>query len=253
MEVHHHTSSKKEKHFKHYLFEFLMLFLAVFCGFLAEYQLEHVIEHQREKKYAASMLDDLRKDTTDLSADIMWWSVQLNRADTILTELDKIEKDRNPIVLYRCVSFMRRYNSFEYHDRTVEQLKNAGFFRLLRKKNVADAIMEYDAMVRRTLMNVEDGANQIYFHLNFFQNKLFDSRYFPTLVNIFDLDSLYQVHPGAFQLQQQMGKAAIFEYANHLRYFRGNMVLRIGVMQNLLRSARSTIDLISEEYKIRRS
>ena len=111
-----------------------MLFLAVFCGFLAEYQLEHTIEHQREKKYAASMLDDLIKDTIDLSADIKWWRIHAKRTDTIWYELDKPENIRNIVTLYRCISIMRRYNAFEYHDRTVDQLKNAGIFQTVQKK-----------------------------------------------------------------------------------------------------------------------
>ena len=127
MEVHHHTHTQRKK-WSHYFWEFLMLFLAVFCGFLAEYLLEHTIEHQREKKYAASMIDDLVQDTIDLSGDINWWRLNLARADTILNELDKPETTRNALALYRCVSYMRKYNGFEYHDRTIDQLKNAGFF-----------------------------------------------------------------------------------------------------------------------------
>ena len=48
-----------------------MLFLAVFCGFFAENQREHMIEHQREKRYMASMLEDLRADTTSLNQTIL--------------------------------------------------------------------------------------------------------------------------------------------------------------------------------------
>src|SRR5215204_6558607 len=179
MEVHSHTHTARKK-WTHYFWEFLMLFLAVFCGFLAEYQLEHTIEHQREKKYAASMIYDLIKDTVDLSGDIKWWRINLARADTILSELAKPEANRNAIALYRCTSNMRRYNGFEYHDRTIDQLKNAGFFRLFRKKIVADSVMEYDALVKRTLLRIEEGSDQIYYNLNFFQNRIVNARYFST-------------------------------------------------------------------------
>ena len=249
MEVHAHTHTPRKK-WTHYFWEFLMLFLAVFCGFLAEYRLEHLIENQRERKYAISMLDDLRKDSADLNTDIFWWNTQLKRVDTILQELDKPEQKRNAVILYRCVSFMRRYNNFEYHDRTVEQLKNAGFFRLFREKKVAEAIMDYDALVRRTLLSIEEGSNNIFYKLNFFQNRIFDSRYFPTLRTSFHFDSLYAVHPEAFLIREKE-RGDIFEYANHLRYYKGNMVLRVNFMQALLNDARSAIDLISREYKIK--
>ncbi len=54
MEVHHHTAPKREKHFKHYLFEFLMLFLAISAGFLVENLREHYVENKREKEFISS-------------------------------------------------------------------------------------------------------------------------------------------------------------------------------------------------------
>ena len=74
MEVHHHAhlasgeTHTSRKKWTHYFWEFLMLFLAVFCGFLAEYQLEHKIERDREKEYMASLYEDLKTDTLNLSA-----------------------------------------------------------------------------------------------------------------------------------------------------------------------------------------
>jgi hypothetical protein len=67
MDVQHHAhAASKEKHFKHYLFEFLMLFLAVSAGFLVENQREHYVEHNRAKDYAKSLIEDLAADTTEI-------------------------------------------------------------------------------------------------------------------------------------------------------------------------------------------
>src|SRR6187200_1059208 len=99
MEVHHH-SHKSGKKWTHYFWEFLMLFLAVFCGFLAENQREHFIEHKREKQYAASLLEDLRKDTADLNENIPSWEKYNRRIDTIRMELEKDPSLRNPELLY---------------------------------------------------------------------------------------------------------------------------------------------------------
>ena len=68
MEVHHHSHTERKK-WTHYFWEFLMLFLAVFCGFLAENQREHFVERKREKEYIRSMIEDLKLDTSGLSAD----------------------------------------------------------------------------------------------------------------------------------------------------------------------------------------
>ena len=250
MEVHHHSHAHGKKNWKNYFWEFLMLFLAVFCGFLAEYQLEHVIEHQREKKYAISLYDDLTRDVNDLNADIQWWQNHISRADTILQEFDKPEKERNLVGLYRCFSFMRRYNAFEYHDRTIDQLKNAGFFRLFRKKNVADSLMEYDSQVRRTLFNIEEGGDRLYYNLNFLLNEIIDTRYFPTIVENFNLDSLSRARQDVFFIKEN-NKEKLFEFDNHLRYYRGNMILRITVMRGLLRNANNLVEMIRKEYHLK--
>src|SRR5258705_5851671 len=123
MEVHQHTHTPRKK-WTHYLWEFLMLFLAVFCGYLAEYQLEHTIEHQREKKYAQSLLEDLKKDKADFNFQMLWWKGITSRIDSIHEQLNKPVKERNSLLLYKEAGFIRTYNSFQYHDRTIEQLKN---------------------------------------------------------------------------------------------------------------------------------
>src|SRR6185436_20302931 len=68
METHaphvHHSTRKK---FSNYFYEFLMLFLAVFCGFLAENIRETKVEHHREVQYIKSMIEDLNKDTANIS------------------------------------------------------------------------------------------------------------------------------------------------------------------------------------------
>ena len=84
MEVHAHTHTPRKK-WTHYFWEFLMLFLAVFCGFLAEYQLEHKIEKEREQVYIASMIEDLKKDTTSLTFTIRQYEELDMRSDTVLT------------------------------------------------------------------------------------------------------------------------------------------------------------------------
>jgi hypothetical protein len=148
MEVHHHSNTPRKK-WTHYLWEFLMLFLAVFCGFLAENQREHLVEHNREKKYLEMLYEDFRKDTADYAYDTLWWTRMIRLIDTIRIEIEKPENERNLLLLYRKASAMRSYNSFQYHDRTVQQLKSAGNFRLVRNKFVADSLTEYDALLLR--------------------------------------------------------------------------------------------------------
>jgi hypothetical protein len=146
MEVHHHThAAHGKKNWKAYFWEFLMLFLAVFCGFLAEYQLEHIIEHQREKQYMSSMLNDLSADTAIVNSAIPSKEARINAIDSVF-----IFFKTNPEVKTisgKIFKMIRRTNydiRFIRNNITLNQLKNAGGMRLVRKKQVADSISRYD-------------------------------------------------------------------------------------------------------------
>lgn len=151
MEVHHHAHHEGKKNWKSYLWEFLMLFLAVFCGFLAEYQLEHVIEHQRENTYISSMIDDAKKDTTEIVKAIQTNNERIlhldSLADICLNYSDSKVAD---------IEFYKHYIYGLYHpafitltERTILQLKNAGGMRLIRNKSSADSIIIYDGMSKK--------------------------------------------------------------------------------------------------------
>jgi hypothetical protein len=142
MEVHAHTHTPRKK-WTHYLWEFIMLFLAVFCGFLAEYQLEHLIENQREKQYIQNLLDDLQEDTLSLNVDINEYRNHLNRNDTLLRLLTSPDIKKNTSELYYFGRRASRSVRLAIHDATIQQMKNSGGFRLIRKAKVSKAIMEY--------------------------------------------------------------------------------------------------------------
>ena len=126
-----------------------MLFLAVFCGFLAEYKLEHVIEHNREKEYISSMLEDLGKDTANLSSVIDNFLENENRLNNLMRGFDDGRKIFSGEWTKDFVVFaLGGYDDFVYTDRTVQQLKNSGGLRLIRNKKAAAGIIGYDAAIR---------------------------------------------------------------------------------------------------------
>ena len=256
MEVHHHSSPAPSgthtarKNWTHYFWEFLMLFLAVFCGFLAENQREHMIEHQREKKYAESLLEDLKKDTIDLASDIPFWDGYIKRIDTLRNEIKKASSLRNQLLLYRCVIRMRLYNNFNYSDRTIEQLKNGGNFRLIRNKLIADSLIDYDAGIQSVLRDQEVQSNTIWQSLNFLQDKLFSSDFFQFGKNDMALDSAIKANPALLKIR--MGKEdELFEYYNRLQYFQIMTSFRLGTNKNLIRKATNLIEMIKEEYHLK--
>jgi len=146
MEVHHHAHNDHtgKKKWTHYFWEFLMLFLAVFCGFLAEYKLEHMIEHQREKQYIRSLIADLETDQEVLSKHITHVNEGLSRMDSMLTILNTPSTlPTHTGELYYLARIAPRLNPLSTNNRTFEQLKNSGSFRLIRNIDISNKIMAY--------------------------------------------------------------------------------------------------------------
>ncbi len=254
MEVHAHSHSSPDKggtrkKWTHYFWEFLMLFLAVFCGFLAENQREHMVEHQREKKYAESLLEDLNKDTIGLAYSIPFWEGYIKRIDTLRNEIKKPALQRDQRLLYRCVIKMRYYDNFSYNDRTIEQLKNGGNFRLIRNKAIADSLIDYDAMIQSSLRDQEVQSNAIWQNLNFLQDKLFSSDFFQFRKNEMTLDSAIMANPEMIKIRT--GKEdELFEYFNRLQYFQVINSFRLRTNKELLRKATNLMELLKKEYRL---
>jgi hypothetical protein len=148
MEVHHHAhdpaAPHHKKNWKSYFWEFLMLFLAVFCGFFAEYQLEHKIERDREKQYMESMVEDLVADTAMLSSVIQFATRIKNGLDSLQNNFfDTDNVAANTLTIYRQNTTYTRLIVANFSDQTAIQLRNSGTMRLIRKRNIANAISRY--------------------------------------------------------------------------------------------------------------
>lgn len=173
MEVHAHSHTSRKK-WTHYFWEFLMLFLAVFCGFLAEYQLEHKIEKDREKQFMQTMVEDLKSDSAQLNGLIKSRKSRIRELDTLfhLIANDEYLKDgRRVYELYELPywDILR----FLPSDRTMQQLKNGGNMRLIRKKNVSNALIKYDIWVRN-LKEYESLQAELATQINQHLEKLLD-------------------------------------------------------------------------------
>jgi hypothetical protein len=143
MEVHSHTHTERKK-LTHYLWEFLMLFLAVFCGFLAENIREHSVEHQREKQYIQSLIADLKSDQQVLAQHILHIKTGISMMDSVITFLDTPSLiSNNTGKLYYLARLAPRLNPLSTNNRTFEQLKNSGNFRLIRNLSTSNKIMTY--------------------------------------------------------------------------------------------------------------
>ena len=160
MEVHHHAHTSRKK-WTHYFWEFLMLFLAVFCGFMAENQREHYIEHQREKVLMKSMIKDVRADTANFSSSYLGISRTIRSIDSLILLLSSgSDIEKNALEIYSKETPVNLYYKVIYTDRTIQQLKNSGNFRLIRNAAVSDAIIQYDAFVDNYVLGMQDSYVQ---------------------------------------------------------------------------------------------
>jgi len=147
MEVHAHSHTARKK-WTHYFWEFIMLFLAVFCGFLAEYQLEHKIEKDRAKQYIISFFEDLKYDTSHLTAVINNYKEKVNNLNVISKCYDSVlAKSSCKSCLNALYTGSRGFFELRTSDRTLQQLKNAGGLRLIKSAD-ADSIIVYDNLIR---------------------------------------------------------------------------------------------------------
>ena len=145
MEVHQHTHTPRKK-WTHYFWEFFMLFLAVFCGFLAENQREHYVESLREKKYIQNLLHDLARDTMNYNLSIALRLERENQAHQLITMLYSPDRNKHLSELYFFARQMPRMNTIFYStDATMNQLKNSGALRLIKRTEIADSIVAYNA------------------------------------------------------------------------------------------------------------
>ena len=130
MEVHAHSHTARKK-WTHYFWEFLMLFLAVFCGFLAENQREHMIEHKREKQYIRSLIQDIGKDTANVTFWISRYDIIQAHCDSVLVNFSGFVKNESTTAAESYSRVIYGFPDFSYTDHTMQQLRNAGGLRLI--------------------------------------------------------------------------------------------------------------------------
>ncbi len=145
MEVHHHPDlHHKPKKWKEYFLEFLMIFLAVTMGFFAESYREHLGNLSKEKEYIESMIADLKSDQQVLAKHILHVNTGISMMDSLITILNTPSQIAgNTGELYFLARLAPRLRPLSTNNRTFEQLKNSGNFRLIRNINSSNKIMAY--------------------------------------------------------------------------------------------------------------
>ncbi len=162
MEAHHphHVTHKKE--WTEYLLEFLMIFLAVTLGFFAENIREHLSDNSKEKEYIESLSEDLKVDQQILSQNISSIQSGIAMMDSLIIILDNTSSlSGNTGELYYLARLSPRLQPLAINDKTFQQLKNSGNFRLIKNIEASNKIMEYYNTI--TLVRLLESINETEF------------------------------------------------------------------------------------------
>ncbi len=245
MEVHHHPDLHHEKKpWKEYLLEGLMIFLAVTMGFFAETIREGISDRAKGMEYIKSFVQDMRRDTATFSDVIAFDTKKMAALNNIFACYYNIEKNSGStgcLVPIMKSSISNRVGNFT--DGTLQQLKNAGGFRLINK-NDKDSIVAYDHAAR-AFQNFEstifqqrqDIVRDIYV-------KLVDFKAEPMLFP----DSI------AGNVQSPLlfsnDKALINEYFNDLLLYRRAIMTQAAQLGRLSKRAEGLIKYFDNKYEL---
>ena len=248
MEVHkhsHHVMHKKK--WPEYLLEFVMLFLAVFLGFLAENIRENSVERQRAKEYIFSFYEDLKKDIATFSRISAFDDLKEAELKNIFCCYDTLSKNwKNTSCLIPLINNSRTNYSIAFSNGTLQQLKNAGGFRLLGIDD-RDTIMSYD----HSIQNYEN------FEATFFQQSQDNVR--NTLGMLSDFNSnrfLYPAVAGADSSNLEMpllfsdNKELLNLYFNDLFIYRTANNSQLRQLKLLKDKALSHLNYFKSKYSI---
>ncbi|MDP2040187.1 MAG: hypothetical protein Q8S14_05615 [Algoriphagus sp.] len=237
--------SLKKKNWKSYFKEFFMLFLAVFCGFLAENYRESLSAQKIEKEYILSLIEDLKTDTTNLSAYISF----RKEKSVLMDSLAEMMLSENRSLMGNQIYFLARQvfneQAFFYADGTIQQLKNAGNLRLLRKRNVVNALLTYEKKVK-VLEEWDENDNRTKSTFREMGGKVFNSS---ELNKTMDSDMRFVMPTSNPQLITNDFKV-INEVAFQIHYLskmtKGNSLRA----ESLKSDAARLLELIQAEYKL---
>jgi hypothetical protein len=255
MEVHHHSHTpdpvlhRGRKKWTHYFWEFLMLFLAVFCGFLAEYYLEHTIEHNRERQFINSLVRDIVADTIQLSNIKGFRFDRLRKIDSVSRVLSNNPAGSIDVHSLRLFHDLRGHVSFYQNSGTLDQLKNAGGLRLIRKRSVVDSIQAYDQQIRRMFLRDNFEIEEMRYTLRL-AYKLIDG---VLLTNLY-MDTAYfsndLVKP-AISKTVNINSEYLGEYLNSLASFRFVVINNTSLQQMITKKAENLLTVIKAEYGLK--
>ncbi len=253
MEVHHHPQVR-EKKFREYFLEFLMIFLAVTMGFFAETIREGITEHDRARIYASSMLKDLEADTAQLQYYRDYFKYAVNNFDTLMLLLDKGDpKDIPSGKLYWYGLFGAAHGNFIPNDATFQEMKSSGSLRFF-KNNVENEVVKYDRLCRKQI-TIEQMNEGLYTEARKCRALFFNFKYIEAANKIYlanrvqfdqrKIDSFQASNPPLLNTDK-----TLFNQYVELSRSRFMRNFNLGGADSLLRQASLLIGMLKKDYRL---
>jgi hypothetical protein len=226
-----------------------MIFLAVMMGFFAESLREHIADHEREQQYMESLARDLALDTVALKAGFPVKEQRLAAIDSVFLFFESHPDPKTiPFNIYRNIRRTWWDRLYTRNTGTINQLKNAGGLRLIRKADVRDSLATYDWLWGRL-----DYYKDVYY-----TNQQLGGTMVEKLVNANDLIRSYRLNSSGKQIFPSLSASSIIRIntANlneYLNFLERQKITTIQDEQNFKRlegKAILLIKMIKREYEL---
>jgi hypothetical protein len=135
---------------------------------------------------------------------------------------------------------------FIANDGTMQQLKNSGALRLIRKREVVDSIAKYDISLRNMQGQYAVEENQIE-HYRTAAAKIFDALVFNSMI---DENSSIVRLPANNPPLQQYNKRELYEWNYRIYGLNGINKANRRDLRSLFQQAKDLLDILKDEYHL---
>ena len=136
------------------------------------------------------------------------------------------------------------FNLFKYNNKTIEELKSTGDFRLIKKESIANEIMSYDLDMKYILIQEQDVKDLMITSKNI-ESKVFDF----SQLNFKDNEEFRFIHENKPLTLITHDQQIIDEYFNKLWAFHALAVVHEKLFEDEKASAITLLKNIQHEYK----
>ena len=145
MEVHHHPNlTHKEKPWKEYLLEGLMIFLAVSLGFIAENIREHLSEKNKKKELIEMVSLDFERDIKQLDYHKQLALEKIQRCDSLINFLNSDNTKISEDLYYKLITQVQWWWFFNSNNKSRTEADSKGYLSSVQNSDLAYNILKYD-------------------------------------------------------------------------------------------------------------